>query len=82
LQKELEKYPSRTAPTANDLAEESGDEGELAKKVAALKWHGKELELRNRNLIKSIQEEEEAIVQLKVKLKVLPLKQKLNTDDQ
>ena len=25
--------------------EESGDEGELAKKIAALKWHGKELEV-------------------------------------
>lgn len=58
-----------------------GDEGELAKKVATLKWHGKELELRNKNLVQSIKEEEEEIMQLKVKLKVLPLKQKLDVDE-
>ena len=58
-----------------------GDEGELASKVATLKWHGKELELRNRNLVQSIKEEEDEIMQLKVKLKVLPLKQKLNVDE-
>ena len=58
-----------------------GDEGELAQKVATLRWHGKELELRNRNLIQGIKEEEEEIMQLKVKLKVLPLKQKLNADE-
>lgn len=58
-----------------------GDESELAKKVATLKWHGKELEMRNKNLVKSIREEENEIIQLKVKLKVLPLKQKLNVDE-
>lgn len=57
------------------------DENELAKKVAELRWHEKELELRNKNLVKSIKEEEEEIMQLKVKLKVLPLKQKLNVDE-
>ena len=58
-----------------------GDEGELAKKVATLKWTGKELEMRNKNLVQSIKDEEEEIISLKVKLKVLPLKQKLNVDE-
>jgi hypothetical protein len=58
-----------------------GDEGDLAKQVATLKWTGKELEMRNKNLVQSIKEEEEEIMQLKVKLKVLPLKQKLNVDE-
>ena len=58
-----------------------GDEGELAQKVVTLRWRGKELELRNKNLIQDIKEEEEEIMQLKVKLKVLPLKQKLNADE-
>jgi len=49
--------------------------------VAELRWHEKELELRNKNLVKSIKEEEDEIMQLKVKLKVLPLKQKLNVDE-
>ncbi len=38
------------------------------------------VQLRNRNIVKTIQEEEEAIMQLKVELKVLPLKQQLNTN--
>ena len=58
-----------------------GDEGELARKVATLKWTGKELEMRNKNLVQSIKEEEDEILHLKVKLKVLPLKQKLNIDE-
>ena len=37
--------------------------------------------MRNKNLVQSIKEEEEEIIQLKVKLKVLPLKQKLNVDE-
>ena len=39
------------------------------------------MQLRNKNLIKSIQEEEEAILELRVKLKVLPVKQKLNLEE-
>lgn len=60
---------------------QQGDEGELAQKVATLKWHGKELEMRNKNLVQSINEEGTEIIQLKVKLKILPLKQKLNVDE-
>jgi hypothetical protein len=43
---ELRKYPSRSrrVPTP-DSNGESGDEAELAKKIATLKWHGKEMEV-------------------------------------
>lgn len=37
-------------------------------------------QLRNKTLVQGIRDEEE-IMQLKVKLKVLPLKQKLNIDE-
>lgn len=89
-QKELQRIKSLLAAKSKTksqssaletVEEESGDEAELAKKIAALRWHGKELELRNKNLVQSIQEEEEAIMHMKVKLKVIPLKQKLNVDE-
>ncbi|KAL5473299.1 hypothetical protein EMCRGX_G027768 [Ephydatia muelleri] len=48
---------------------ESGDELELVRKVEALKWQNKELELRKETLIRGIQDEEASIVQLKVKVK-------------
>ena len=92
------------------------DDAELAKQLAALKWHEKELEvssnnsattiiiymyklvwivlwyykvssflpspqLRNKTLVQDIREEEDEIMQIKVKLKVLPLKQKLSIDE-
>eukprot|EP00731_Ephydatia_muelleri_P029195 Em0020g839a len=56
---------------------ESGDELELVRKVEALKWQNKELELRKETLIRGIQDEEASIVQLKVKVKVWPLEQAL-----
>ena len=49
--------------------------------MATLKWTGKELQMRNKNLVDGIEEEEEEIIQLRIKLKVLPLKQKLNADE-
>lgn len=39
------------------------------------------LQLRNKNLIDSIQEEEKAIMDLTVKLKILPIRQQLNLDE-
>lgn len=62
-----------------ELTSESGDEVELVRKVEALKWQNKELELRKETLIKGIQDEEASIVQLKVKVKVWPLEQALPT---
>ena len=56
---------------------EQGDESDLAKKMATLKWHGEELEMRNLNLVQSIKDEEKEIVQLKVKLKGMPHQQSL-----
>ena len=38
-------------------------------------------QLRNKTLVQGIRDEEEEIMQIKVKLKVLPLKQKLNVDE-
>lgn len=75
---QLREQQSRLA----DSCEESGDEGELARKVATLRWTGKELEMRNKNLVEGIKEEEDEIFQLRIKLKVLPLKQKLNAADE
>ena len=39
------------------------------------------VQLRNKNLIDSIQDEESAIMDLRVKLKVLPFKQQLNFEE-
>ena len=39
------------------------------------------IQLRNKTLVQGIRDEEEEIMQIKVKLKVLPLKQKLNVDE-
>ena len=38
-------------------------------------------QLHNKTLVQDIRDKEEEIMQIKVKLKVLPLKQKLNIDE-
>lgn len=45
MKKELQQYPPRSSTEAVGSEEELEDEAELAKKVAALRWHGKELEV-------------------------------------
>ena len=40
------------------------------------------LQMRNKNLVQSIMEEDEAILNLKVKLKVLPLSKELQVEEQ
>ncbi|CAI8053221.1 hypothetical protein GBAR_LOCUS29104 [Geodia barretti] len=77
---EMKKFPRRSVrfPSVND--EESGDEAELAKKIATLKWHSKEMEMRNKNLVQSIREEDVAILNLKVKLRVLPFSKELQVE--
>jgi hypothetical protein len=77
---ELKNYPRRTVRFSTPDDEESGDEAELAKKIATLKWHGKEMEMRNKNLVQSIREEDKTILNLKVKLKVLPLSKELKVE--
>jgi hypothetical protein len=42
---EMKKFPRRSVRFPSVEDDESGDEAELAKKIATLKWHSKEMEV-------------------------------------